>query len=307
MRRTATVLHGYEDEASDSEDDSISFISGNSTSAAAANRRRVPIRYGYSIVPLDEEKEKKNRGVGHDHTVKYKKRKKYLDPKDSYDITDDDEEDGDAPNDPVRQTKNKVKRRSHANGTTTKKRRSSGNNSIDYNVVFVVDYDMTLVDRNAHPFPGVKEFLRDLYEFDGGGRSTLVLYSHATSGHVEHGLNTYFADEISYFSEIIADHSMLKNKPVTRVRRVLSNVKCLCGPICIIDDVRTNLDDDQYDITVDASRHFVRDRSSANGRVVGVDYESILCLLRRGVQQWLATKTGGQSILTAATDSGDSE
>jgi hypothetical protein len=302
MRHKAP-LHGYEEEASDSEDESISFLSGgggggSSSSGGGSDYNQHPIRYGYSIVPLDERKEKKNvRSVG--GAVKDRKKKKDYSDSDDDDDDDNDTDDGDEVYVPKETAaplvRSKMTKRKAQKAIKGKKTRSSyyGGDSIECNVVFVVDYDMTLVDRNARPFPGVKEFLRGLYDFNGG-RSTLVLFSHATSGHIEHGLNTYFAGEVNYFTKIITDHSMVKNKPVTRVRRSLSDIRHLCGPFCIIDDVRANLDDDQYDITVDVSRHFIRDRTAAS-RVVGVDYEAILCLLREGVEQWLATKTGHSS------------
>src|SRR5436190_2510169 len=151
----------------------------------------------------------------------------------------------------------------------------NGLHSHYFNTVFVVDYDMTLVDQNGRPFMGAKKFLRKLYDFNDG-KSTMVSYSHATSSHIEHGLSNYFVEEADYFKEKITDHTMSTNKPVTQVRRVLSNIKDLSGPFVIIDDVRSNLDDDQYDITVDVSRHFIRDKST--NKIIGVDYNTILCL-----------------------------
>lgn len=156
----------------------------------------------------------------------------------------------------------------------------------DFNPVIVVDYDLTLVDNNAKPFPGSKEFLEKLRNFNDG-HNTLVLYSHANSAHINHGLDKYFNDVKHYFDEIISDHSARNNKPVTHVRRVISKISYLTGPFIIIDDLRSNLDNDQYDIVVDVNRF----TKSVKNNPVNVDYEGIFCLIKKGIEKFLITKT----------------
>lgn len=156
----------------------------------------------------------------------------------------------------------------------------------DFNPVIVVDYDLTLVDNNAKPFPGSKEFLEKLRNFNDG-RNTLVLYSHANSAHINHGLDKYFNDVKHYFDEIISDHSARNNKPVTHVRRVISKISYLTGPFIIIDDLRSNLDNDQYDIVVDVNRF----TKSVKNTPVNVDYDGIFCLIKKGIEKFLITKT----------------
>lgn len=156
----------------------------------------------------------------------------------------------------------------------------------EFNAVLVVDYDLTLVDDDAKPFPGAHGFLRRLHRFNNGN-VTMVLFSHANANHIDHGFKTHFNDERKYFEAVISDHGMSPNKPVTRVRRVLRRVRDLAGPIAIIDDLRSNLDDDQYDITIDVSRFFKRDETK---RVVSVDYDSVMYWLGRGVEDFLKTK-----------------
>lgn len=156
----------------------------------------------------------------------------------------------------------------------------------DFNPVIVVDYDLTLVDNNAKPFPGSKEFLEKLRNFNDG-HNTLVLYSHANSAHINHGLDKYFNDVKHYFDEIISDHSARNNKPVTHVRRVISKISYLTGPFIIIDDLRSNLDNDQYDIVVDVNRF----TKSVKNNLVNVDYDAIFCLIKKGIEKFLITKT----------------
>lgn len=156
----------------------------------------------------------------------------------------------------------------------------------DFNPVIVVDYDLTLVDNNAKPFPGSKKFLEKLRNFNDG-HNTLVLYSHANSAHINHGLDKYFNDVKHYFDEIISDHSARNNKPVTHVRRVISKISYLTGPFIIIDDLRSNLDNDQYDIVVDVNRF----TKSVKNDPVNVDYDGIFCLIKKGIEKFLITKT----------------
>lgn len=260
MRRN-TIFKGYEDSASGSDDDGV-LVSG----IEPENKRfkRSTKKATYVIKPAD--------------TV-YSK---------SLDGERDSESDEDL-NDCFAKTSGKCKSKTRPAVVrkTDKGKNIKSYDGYSFTTVFVIDYDLTLVDRNARPFPGAKAFLRELYNFNNG-KSTLVLYSHATSNHVEHGMSTYFVEEAEFFAEKITDHTMSRNKPVTQVRRVLSNLEDLSGPFVIIDDVRSNLDDDQYDITVDVSRHFIRDKSSS--KIVDIDYKTVLCLVREGVENWLKTK-----------------
>lgn len=159
-------------------------------------------------------------------------------------------------------------------------------NRYDFNPVIVVDYDLTLVDDRAQPFPGSKEFITRLRDFNDG-QMTLVLYSHANAAHIDHGMAKYYHEIKDYFDEIISDHSARNNKPVTHVRRVISSLASLSGPFVIIDDLRSNLDNDQYDIVIDVTR-FTRFKRA---QPIEVNYDGILCLLTEGVETFLKTKT----------------
>jgi len=273
-----TILAGFEDTASGSEDDS-GPASGRICKAKNGFARS---NSGYLIRPI----------VAKRCAVKQRESKMSDDSSDDdYDGTGSDEDLHGILSKVTYSRKNKKKpymKRGKRKNTEAKVERSVNNiGDYSFNTVFVVDYDMTLVDQHGRPFSGAKKFLHKLYNFNDG-KSTLVLYSHATSSHIEHGLSTHFVEEADYFKEKITDHTMSRNKPVTQVRRVLSDIADLSGPFVIIDDVRSNLDDDQYDITVDVSRHYVRDKRT--NKIIDVDYNTILCLLRRGVEGWLQTK-----------------
>lgn len=273
------ILKGYEDSASGSEDES-----GGVTITHRKSKKPIapPLRSSYLIKPIERSSAKESR---HNNSS----------DEETMEVSGSDEDlEGFMSETPRRRkiTNNKNntvkqnKRPKKKNGKPVTKH----NNILDdysFNTVFIVDYDMTLVDKNAHPFPGAKRFIRDLHRFNGG-RATLVLYSHASSGHIERGLSTHFAQEADLFTETITDHTMSKNKPVTQVRRVLSDIKDLSGPFVIIDDARSNLDDDQYDITIDVSRHFIRDKTT--NQVMDIDYDTIWCLLNEGIKNWLLTK-----------------
>lgn len=265
---------GYEDSASGSDDDAVEVMVDKGVNKKRARKStkptNLPSSASYSIKPVERVKGKTAEGYFHT-----KVNAKVVDDEESDDLLSKET----SPRLNITQNSNK----------SLKKIKEKSIRILDlysFNTVIVVDYDMTLVDRNARPFPGAKDFLRKLYNFNNG-RVTLVLYSHATFNHIQHGMSTHFAEESEFFTETITDHTMLRNKPVTQVRRVLSNLEALSGPFVIIDDVRSNLDDDQYDITIDVSRHFLRDKSS---KVIGIDYKTILCLLREGVENWLQTK-----------------
>lgn len=152
--------------------------------------------------------------------------------------------------------------------------------------VLVVDYDLTLVNKSSRPFPGAHEFVKSLREFNNG-HNQLVLYSHASKAYIEDGLDKHFEDERKYFDEIIADSSPRNNKPITHVRRIIKNTEFLIGPYVIIDDMRSNLDSDQYDIVIDIKRMTKYDKK---GNAVSVDYETCLKILEQGVQMFLASK-----------------
>lgn len=153
------------------------------------------------------------------------------------------------------------------------------------NPVVVVDYDMTLVDKNAKPFPDSPDFIRRIKQINGG-RVTVVLYSHANSEHINYGLDRYYADVKNNFDEIIADHSARNNKPITHVRRVIPDMSRLNGPYAIIDDLRSNLDNDQYDIVIDVNRYTSYNKNTA----VSVDYDGVMCMLLNGIKTFLSTK-----------------
>lgn len=259
--RPEVIIKGYEDSASGSEDESVSKMTKPKVWSNG------PTRSSYLIKPVERSFGKKSRN----------------------DTVDDSSSDDGNFNEESSLAHKHKKIKTSSSGKKTQKIVKNPDilDEYSFNTVFVVDYDMTLVDRNAQPFPSSKTFIRDLYNFNNG-RSTLVLYSHATSGHVQRGLSTHFAQEAEMFTEIITDHTMSKNKPVTQVRRVLSNIADLSGPFIIIDDARFNLDEDQYDITIDVSRHFIRNKST--DLVIGIDYKTIWCLLNESIKNWLQTK-----------------
>lgn len=181
-------------------------------------------------------------------------------------------------------------RRKHDIGTDDRKRRKiqQAYRSIHnmMSPVLVVDYDLTLVDKSSRPFPGSDDFLERLRDFNEG-HNQLILYSHGSPAYINEGLNRHFKRERSFFDEIISDSSARNNKPVSHVRRVIKYLDCLVGPYVIIDDMRSNLDSDQYDVVIDITRMTDYDKK---GTAVSVDYATCLRTLERGVQAFLATK-----------------
>jgi hypothetical protein len=278
MKRNAIIKgQGYEDLASDSEDESVSNKTNNRVAKVKRFKKKSTLN---SIKPVERSLKKKKLSTPNDSSCSSSDEIKTADSGSS-----EDEDRKDILPETVGGRKKCLKKKVNKNGIVKK----SNDPLYDYsfNTVFVVDYDMTLVDRHAQPFPDAKKFIHDLYHFNGG-RATLVLYSHASPSHIEKGFSTHFAQEADMFTEMITDHTMVKNKPVTNVRRMLSNMADLSGPFVIIDDVRSNLDNDQYDITIDVSRHFIRNKST--NQVVNINYPLIMCLINEGIRHWLATK-----------------
>lgn len=152
--------------------------------------------------------------------------------------------------------------------------------------VIVVDYDLTLVDRTSKPFPGSHEFIAKLREYNDG-QSQIILYSHGSPAYIRESLAKNYKNEQKFFDELIADSSARDNKPVTHVRRVIKRLDYLIGPYVIIDDMRPNLDSDQYDICVDVTRMTNYDQ---RGKALSIDYDACLCTIEQGVQEFLKTK-----------------
>lgn len=152
--------------------------------------------------------------------------------------------------------------------------------------VLVVDYDLTLVDRLSRPFPGSHDFIERLRDVNGG-RNQLILYSHGSPAYIDDGLTKHYEHERKLFDEIISDSSARENKPVTYVRRVIKRTDHLIGPYVIIDDMRSNLDGDQYDVVIDITRLTGYDD---RGTAVSVDYDTCLQTVDRGIRTFLSTK-----------------
>lgn len=154
--------------------------------------------------------------------------------------------------------------------------------------VFVVDYDLTLVDVDSKPFPGAKEFIKALHDYNNG-HSILILFSHGGAQYIDEGMSKYFGREKILFYQVLSDNNMRPNKPVSYVRRVLKTAHDMVGPYVIIDDQRSNLDDDQYDITIDVTR-YTNYGGSTKYKAIGVDYEKILCLIDEQFADFITTK-----------------
>lgn len=152
--------------------------------------------------------------------------------------------------------------------------------------VFVLDYDLTLVNRSSRPFPGSHEFIQKLRDFNDG-QNQLILYSHGSAPYIDDGLNKHYENERKFFDEIISDSSARNNKPVTHVRRIIKDLHYLIGPYVIVDDMRSNLDSDQYDIVVDVTRMTNYD---PKGVAVSVDYDTCMRTIEQGVKLFLNTK-----------------
>lgn len=176
---------------------------------------------------------------------------------------------------------------SGSNNTNGYKRRKTSFKGYNICPVIVVDYDLTLVNRSSHPFPGSHEFLEKLREFNDG-ENQLILYSHGSTAYIQQGLNKHYERERKYFDQIISDGSARDNKPISYVRRVIKNVDQLVGPYVIIDDMRSNLDSDQYDVVIDITRMTKYDQ---DGKAISIDYKTCLCVLEQGIQAFLKTKT----------------
>lgn len=157
--------------------------------------------------------------------------------------------------------------------------------------VIVVDYDLTLVNCSSKPFPGSHEFIEKLRDINDG-QNQLILYSHGSPAYIDEGLNKHYERERKYFDEIVSDSSARNNKPVTYVRRVIKRLDHLIGPYVIIDDKRSNLDSDQYDIVIDVTRMTKYDDK---GTALSVDYHACLCTLDRGIRAFLNTKSKSPS------------
>lgn len=169
------------------------------------------------------------------------------------------------------------------------KRRRNGSSTykgFDLHPVIVVDYDLTLVNRQSKPFPGSHEFVERLRDVNDG-RNELILYSHGSPSYIDDGLSRHYEQERKLFDEIISDSSARDNKPITYVRRVIKKLDHLIGPYVIIDDMRSNLDSDQYDVVIDITRMTEYD---AKGTAVSVDYDTCLRTVDQGIRTFLNTK-----------------
>lgn len=171
---------------------------------------------------------------------------------------------------------------------SNKRRRNGSSSYKGFNPypVIVVDYDLTLVNRLSRPFPGSHEFIEHLREVNDG-RNELILYSHGSPAYIEDGLNKHYEHERKLFDEIISDSSARDNKPITYVRRVIKRLDHLLGPYVIIDDMRSNLDSDQYDVVIDITRMTEYD---GKGTAVSVDYDTCLRTVDQGIRAFLNTK-----------------
>lgn len=176
-----------------------------------------------------------------------------------------------------------------AKGATVSKENDRGPDRSSLRPVIVVDYDLTLVDRASRPFPKSKEFLETLRKYHEG-LNTTVLYSHGTKDYVHRSLTRNYPRWAEYFDVILSDGSARSNKPVTYVRekiKAIKPVEYLIGPYVILDDTKTNLDDDQYDIVIDVTRMTEYDR---DGRAVSVDFEECLRLINEGVKTFASMR-----------------
>lgn len=167
-----------------------------------------------------------------------------------------------------------------------KRGRPSPYKGFNLHPVLVVDYDLTLVDRLSRPFPGSHEFIEKLRDVNGG-RNQMILYSHGSPAYIDDGLAKHYEHERKLFDEIISDSSARDNKPVTYVRRIIKRTDHLIGPYVIIDDMRSNLDGDQYDVVIDVTRLTKYD---GRGTAVSVDYDTCLQTVDRGIRTFLSTK-----------------
>lgn len=174
-----------------------------------------------------------------------------------------------------------------------KKRRhgSTSYRGFDPYPVIVVDYDLTLVNRLSRPFPGSHEFIERLRDVNDG-RNELILYSHGSPAYIDDGLARHYEHERKCFDEIISDSSARDNKPIAYVRRVIKRLDHLIGPYVIIDDMRSNLDSDQYDVVIDVTRMTEYD---GKGTAVSVDYETCLRTVDDGIRAFLNTKKKASS------------
>lgn len=169
-----------------------------------------------------------------------------------------------------------------------KKRRSGSYSYKGFHLhpVIVVDYDLTLVNRMSRPFPGSHEFIEKLRDVNDG-HNELILYSHGSPAYIDDGLTRHYEHERKLFDEIISDSSARDNKPITYVRKVIKRLDHLIGPYVIIDDMRSNLDGDQYDIVIDVTRMTEYD---VKGSAVSVDYNTCLRTIDKGIREFLNTK-----------------
>lgn len=185
------------------------------------------------------------------------------------------------------------------NGGVYKRRRNgappsswSSYRGFDSHPVIVVDYDLTLVNRSSRPFDGAHEFIERLRDVNGG-RNELILYSHGSPAYIDDGLTRHFESERKLFDEIISDGSARDNKPITHVRRVIKRLDHLIGPYVIIDDMRSNLDSDQYDVVIDITRMTEYD---GKGTAVSVDYDTCLRTVDQGIRAFLNTKKKTRTV-----------
>lgn len=159
-----------------------------------------------------------------------------------------------------------------------------GPSAVNQGIILCLDVNLTLVDKRDKPYPSV----RKLYETVKSGLNKfqvyIVLYTHANDNY----MISLLEKDLSFFEPdlIITRDDLTKagfeasyDKPVTLLRRMLTQRKLLSFATAIVDDVEENLDPAQYDIVLPVYKYYrwTGDTATENYKdAVDVDYPKLI-------------------------------
>jgi hypothetical protein len=148
--------------------------------------------------------------------------------------------------------------------------------------IIVLDLDGTLIDKQNYGYPNVVKFLTNLQTITK--HVYLCLWTMGNDVHCEIAIAENFP--MITFDEVrCGSYCDLVGKPVTVIRKNVSNPNCFIGPTIIIDDLDENLAPSQYDIVKDVKKYY----KIQNGKII-VDYKQLYQDLLSNYHDWIGEK-----------------
>ncbi len=130
--------------------------------------------------------------------------------------------------------------------------------------VLVLDYDLTLVDKNSVPYPSSFKFIKDINFLEKKNvifKPFRVLWSLGSEDYVKASLKKHF--KISDFDRVKTNDSKMsvRQKHIVPLKKDLSKLKScekhLSGPVVIIDDQKKNLNSKEFEIPINVSKYYI--------------------------------------------------